>query len=52
MAWIQSGSCPKCGAPIYTESPWWGVTPAPTRYSCMCHRETMQYEIVTTTDTK
>ena len=52
MGWVQSGSCPKCGAPIYIETPWWGITPAPTRYSCMCHRETQQYEVVTTTDTK
>ena len=30
------GQCPKCGAPIYVESPWWGVTPPPNKYSCSC----------------
>lgn len=51
MGWVQTGSCPKCGAPIYTESPWMAVTPPPIRYTCMCHQETMQYEIKTTAGT-
>jgi hypothetical protein len=29
-------NCPKCGAPIYVVSPWWGLTPPPTTYSCEC----------------
>jgi hypothetical protein len=29
-------SCPKCGAPIYSTSPWFGVTPPPTQHSCNC----------------
>ena len=52
MGWVQSGQCPRCGAPIYTESPWFAVTPPPTKYSCMCHTENAKYKIVTTTDTK
>lgn len=32
----QCGSCPHCGAPIYLESPWWGITPPPPVYSCAC----------------
>lgn len=36
------GNCPKCGAPIYVESPWHGITPPPTKYSCGCFRDTMK----------
>ena len=52
MAWIRSDSCLKCGTPICAESPWFAITPPPTRYSCMCHQESAKYKIVTTTDTK
>jgi len=52
MGWVQTGSCPECGAPIYTESPWFTITPLPVKYTCLCHKESMQYEIVTTTGTK
>lgn len=52
MGWVLSGQCPRCGAPIYIESPWFAVTPPPIRYSCTCHAESVKYEIVTTTDTK
>ena len=30
------GHCPKCGAPIYTETVWHGITPPPNYYSCAC----------------
>jgi len=30
------GNCPKCGAPIYTYTAWWGVCPPPNMYSCYC----------------
>jgi len=30
------GSCPKCGAPIYTYGVWNGVQPPPPLYSCNC----------------
>ena len=43
------GNCPKCGAPIYAQDGWMGITPPPSMYSCMCVRE--QYEIRTTTGT-
>lgn len=48
MPWTIVGSCPKCGAPIYAESPWWGVTPPPSRYSCNC---VLHPQPVTTTGT-
>ena len=45
----QTGSCPHCGAPIYAESPWFGVTPPPPIYTCSCMAHLrMTY---TTTDT-
>lgn len=31
-----TGHCGKCGAPYYSESPWWGVTPPPVNPTCMC----------------
>lgn len=31
------GSCPKCGAPIYTAGDWLSNTPPPVTYSCACH---------------
>ena len=36
MSQIQTGSCPKCGAPIYAETPWWAITPPPPIYTCNC----------------
>jgi hypothetical protein len=44
--WTTVGHCPKCGAPIYSEAVWHGVTPPPARYSCGC---TMAAHPVTTT---
>jgi hypothetical protein len=32
----QIGSCPRCGAPIYTESIWFGVGMPPAYHSCCC----------------
>ena len=49
MSWNQTGSCPKCGAPIYSESPFWSVTPPPPRYSCSC---VSQRGITTTSGTE
>lgn len=40
------GSCPKCGAPIYTYSAWNGVTPPPSIHSCYCAAR----PTITTTD--
>lgn len=51
MGQVKIGSCPKCGAPIYAESPWWGVIPPPPIYTCNCARTESQYTMVTTTDT-
>lgn len=36
MSHAQVGSCPRCGAPVYAESPWHGITPPPSRPSCGC----------------
>ena len=36
MGYAPAGACPHCGAPIYVESSWWGVTPPPNMYSCNC----------------
>lgn len=36
MSYAKVGSCPKCGAPIYSPSIWHGVTPPPVSYSCSC----------------
>ncbi len=30
------GSCDKCGAPYYVESPWWGVNPPAPEPTCTC----------------
>lgn len=42
------GSCPKCGAPIYSPTVWMGITPPPVTYTCMCVE---QPRTVTTTGT-
>ena len=36
MSYVQVGSCPQCGAPIYQPSVWWGILPPPNTYSCNC----------------
>lgn len=40
MSYAIVGHCPKCGSPVYAESPWWGVTPPPSRPSCSCNYAT------------
>lgn len=30
------GSCSKCGAPFYVESPWWGTVPPSPTPTCAC----------------
>ena len=30
------GTCPKCGAPIYVPTAWWGINPPPNEYTCAC----------------
>ena len=37
MSYAVVGHCPKCGSPVYAESPWWGVTPPPSTPSCNCN---------------
>lgn len=36
MSYVQVGSCPQCGAPVYTESPWMSVSPPPSIRTCGC----------------
>lgn len=35
--YIEIGHCLKCGAPIYSESSWSGITPPPSHYTCGCN---------------
>ena len=30
------GHCPKCGAPIYSESIYWSILPPAPIYTCSC----------------
>ena len=39
MSYSQVGSCPKCGAPIYSPSVWHAVTPPPITYTCNCNSQ-------------
>lgn len=53
MSYQVVGACPRCGAPVYVQSPWWGVIPPPTQYSCTCHHGNfVQYVTTTTGDTR
>lgn len=36
MSYMPVGNCGKCGAPIYTEAPWFSTLPPPSRLSCNC----------------
>lgn len=45
--YVQTGQCPKCGAPIYCESPYWSILPPPPIYSCSCFAQDRQ---ILTTD--
>lgn len=36
MSYVTVGSCPKCGAPIYSPSMWHGIYPPPPIYTCVC----------------
>lgn len=49
--YVETGHCPKCGALIYAESPWWGTIPPPPRYTCGCNANNDRIRIVTTTST-
>jgi len=48
MGYATVGSCPRCGAPIYAESPWFSILPPPSRPSCSCFP---QSETITTNTT-
>lgn len=34
--YTQVGSCPHCGAPIYSPAFWMGVCPPPVTHTCQC----------------
>lgn len=36
MSYVQVGSCPQCGAPIYSPSVWMSILPPPATHSCAC----------------
>ena len=36
MGYATVGSCPRCGSPIYAESPYWSILPPPSVPSCDC----------------
>ena len=44
MSFSIVGHCPKCGAPIYVESPWMGILPPPNVYSCNCFNNNFSIE--------
>lgn len=48
MSYTPVGHCPKCGAPVYAQSPWYGILPPPSVPSCACNP---QPRIVTGTTT-
>lgn len=49
--WVQTGSCPQCGAPIYAPGVWHGVIPPPPHYTCNCASRGKGVRYVTTTAT-
>ena len=49
MGYTTSSNCPRCGAPIYVESPYWStLPPAPIR-SCACFPQPFSCTISTST---
>ena len=52
MGYATVGHCPKCGAPVYAESPWWGILPPPSKPSCNCNPQSETIIVTTNTDTK
>ena len=42
------GSCPKCGAPIYSyNGVWLGITPPPVTHTCTCNQQLNHYITIT-----
>lgn len=52
MRWIRVGECKICGAGIYTQNPWFGVTPPPEKRTCNCFGNEVEkiYDINITRD--
>jgi len=48
----QVGSCPHCGAPIYSPTVWHGVTPPPVTFTCQCGPREKTIITITTTENK
>lgn len=44
----QTGSCPTCGAPIYTPRVWFGILPPLPEYTCLCNNIVGLVETFTT----
>ena len=36
MTWTQTSKCPKCGAPIYTETIVFSIAPPASIFTCNC----------------
>ena len=36
MSYVQVGSCPQCGSPVYAPQSWMGTIPPPSTPSCNC----------------
>ena len=50
--YTQVGSCPKCGAPIYSYAgAWFSILPPPSYHTCNCVQQPM-VKTTTTTDSK
>ena len=47
--WTKVGECPRCGAPIYTETFYHSILPPGNRYSCSCFPQPRE---MTTTGTQ
>jgi len=52
MNWIKVGHCPKCGAPIYQQSIWFGTGVPPITYTCNCHGNTRTFSDFATPEAK
>lgn len=49
MSLIVTGSCPKCGSPIYVPDAWFSLIPPTPQFSCACNQTTKTVAVMTTT---
>ena len=48
--YMQAGTCPRCGCPIYQPTVWHGILPPPATRGCACFPPSVR--TVTTTNTR